>query len=107
MALDHQDKITKSLALAGKEIITLIHIIKASGDRFSAQEYSVTAWENEFQRFSLWADNLGLHHRGHSSLDYRLREATILESLVQGLLTDLQSSLQDRKQFISKLMTSQ
>lgn len=27
---------------------------------------------NEQQRFGLWARNLGLYHRGHNSLDYRL-----------------------------------
>ena len=55
------------------------------------------AWRYESQRFTLWADNLGLHHRGHSSLDYRLRESYILQEYVSGLLGDLKSSLDDRE----------
>ena len=108
MMIEHgSDKSMENLALMGKEINSLFHIVEASGDRFFERDVSVVAWENEFQRFRLWADNLGLHHRGHSSLDYRLREADILEGLVRGLLNDLQRSLHDSKLFILQLMASQ
>lgn len=59
--------------------------------------FSLAAWKHEADRFELWANNLGLHHRGHSSLDYRLREATALQDIIGGLLDDLKTNLEERK----------
>lgn len=65
--------------------------------------YSLAAWEHEADRFGLWANNLGLYHRGHSSLDYRLREAAALERIIGGLLDDLKTSLEERMSKISNV----
>jgi hypothetical protein len=48
---------------------------------------------NEHQRFELWANSLGLYHRGHSSLDYRLRDSVPLLAYSSGLLHDLEVGL--------------
>ncbi|ODM22487.1 hypothetical protein SI65_00075 [Aspergillus cristatus] len=48
---------------------------------------------NEQQRFELWATNLGLYHGGHSSLDYRFRDASIIFEYTRGLLRELESIL--------------
>lgn len=56
------------------------------------------ALENESQRFHLWATNLGLYHTGHSSLDYRFRDAPLVYSFAQKLLKDLERYL-----FIGKI----
>ncbi|CAI7606272.1 unnamed protein product [Penicillium pancosmium] len=48
---------------------------------------------NEQQRFQLWARNLGLYHRGHSSLDYRFRDSSFLFEYAFGLLRDLQKAI--------------
>lgn len=47
------------------------------------------AFDNEMQRFELWARNLGLYTGGHSSLDYRFRDAQLLFDHTLGLLEDL------------------
>ncbi|KAB8349465.1 hypothetical protein FH972_023492 [Carpinus fangiana] len=49
--------------------------------------YDVVA--EEFTRFKLWSGNIGLLHRGHASLDYRLRDAPFVERFVRDLLNDL------------------
>jgi hypothetical protein len=105
MWLDQGDnQSAQSLFLVGKKIVNLFCTIEASEDRFCEEKYSTVAWQNEYQRFNLWADNLGLHHHGHSSLDYRLREAAILKNLVSGLLLDLERSLHNCKLFILQLI---
>ncbi|KAK3389728.1 hypothetical protein B0H63DRAFT_464231 [Podospora didyma] len=52
---------------------------------------------SESQRFSLWAHSLGLHRRGHASLDYRVRDALVvklrLEDILSGLRDDLDGLL--------------
>ncbi|CAG8015090.1 unnamed protein product [Penicillium olsonii] len=55
---------------------------------------------NELQRFEVWAINLGLYHRGHSSFDYRCRDAPRIFSYALCLLHDLDRELQ---QFQSSL----
>lgn len=56
-----------------------------------------TTLEHEAERFELWAVNLGLHHFGHSSLDYRLREVDLLQDTFRTLLIDLEKSLMQSK----------
>ncbi|CAG7925272.1 unnamed protein product [Penicillium olsonii] len=55
---------------------------------------------NELQRFEVWAINLGLYHRGHSSFDYRCRDSPRIFSYALCLLHDLDRELQ---QFQSSL----
>ena len=48
---------------------------------------------NESQRFGLWAKNIGLYDSGHSSLDYRFRDAPSTFEYARQLLVDLKKSL--------------
>lgn len=48
---------------------------------------------NEQERFQLWARNLGLYQRGHSSLDYRLRDSNFIFEYALGLLCGLEQTL--------------
>ena len=89
------------LAVVGKEIHQLFEVLSRSNLEDGLEGYSTAAWEHEAERFGLWANNLGLHHRGHSSLDYRLREADALKRLIGNLLDDLKTSLHERKQILS------
>ena len=59
------------------------------------------AVRNESERFDLWTNNLGLLQSGHSSLDYRFRDAPLLYNFAQKLLCDVERYL-----FISKSTTS-
>jgi hypothetical protein len=52
--------------------------------------------EIQIQRFQLWANNLNLFHEAHGSLDYRLRDAPSIQSLVQKLLQELLQCLNHR-----------
>lgn len=106
--LEDDNKSASDLAFVGAEIVNLFRRpLELSETWIVDPKYSAAAWRNESQRFDLWADNLGLHHHGHSSLQYRLRESTILESLVTGLLNDLRKSLHDRKLLIVQTKMSQ
>jgi hypothetical protein len=49
----------------------------------------------EQQRFSLWAKNLGLFQHGHSSLDYRLRDADLIKDFILEILDDLNEYLSE------------
>jgi hypothetical protein len=48
---------------------------------------------SEEQRFKLWAHSLGLHKQGHSSLDYRVRDAVAVKSRLAGILAELKEHL--------------
>lgn len=48
---------------------------------------------NESQRFGLWAKNLGLYGLGHSSLDYRFRDAPAVYQYTYHLLVNLEKSV--------------
>ncbi|KAL8364658.1 hypothetical protein RB595_003778 [Gaeumannomyces hyphopodioides] len=47
----------------------------------------------EEQRFRLWAHSLGLHQKGHSSLDYRVRDAIVVRRSLADVLGDLKENL--------------
>ena len=49
------------------------------------------------QRYELWAGNLGLYQSGHSSLDYRFRDAPSIHTLTFRLLTHLEETLSTSK----------
>ncbi|KAJ4353861.1 uncharacterized protein N0V89_005591 [Didymosphaeria variabile] len=51
------------------------------------------ALQDEFGRFRVWSGNLGVLQKGHSSLDYRLRDAPLLSDEVTKLLKELQENL--------------
>ena len=48
---------------------------------------------NESQRFGLWAKNLGLYGLGHSSLDYRFRDAPVVYQYTRHLLVNLEKTV--------------
>ncbi|KAI9763315.1 MAG: hypothetical protein M1839_006520 [Geoglossum umbratile] len=60
-----------------------------------SDQIQVVQIEDEFGRFRVWAANIGALQKGHSSLDYRLREAPLVQENVQKLLKELHSCLQE------------
>lgn len=50
---------------------------------------------SEEQRFRLWAHSLGLHNLGHSSLDYRVRDAVAVKSRLADILAELKEHLEN------------
>lgn len=69
----------------------------ANSDSISSleNEVPVHAWTDELGRFRVWAANIGAHQQGLSSLDYRLRDASHIQSQISRLLTALEESLID------------
>jgi hypothetical protein len=60
--------------------------------------YLNTSWcedvEEAFGRFRVWTGNLGALAKGHSALDWRLRDADVMRSTVLSLLVELQNTLE-------------
>jgi len=53
------------------------------------------ALEDEIGRFRVWAGNLGALQKGHSSLDYRLRDSPVLSNNALKLLHELEHNLNE------------
>ena len=53
------------------------------------------ALEDEQGRFRVWSGNLGALQKGHSSLDYRLRDSPLLQTNVLKLLNELGTNLSE------------
>ncbi|OCK75825.1 hypothetical protein K432DRAFT_408695 [Lepidopterella palustris CBS 459.81] len=53
------------------------------------------ALEDEYGRFRVWSGNLGALQKGHSSLDYRLRDSPLLQKNVLKLLHELRTNLSE------------
>jgi hypothetical protein len=51
----------------------------------------------QFEKFELWALNLGLNAPGHGSLDYRLRDWEVANDIVRRLLEDVRDALADSR----------
>ncbi|KAI0968544.1 hypothetical protein F4678DRAFT_474322 [Xylaria arbuscula] len=49
----------------------------------------------EEERFRLWARSLGLNQAGHASLDYRVRDASVVRTSLADLLTELNDHLEN------------
>ncbi|EXJ70239.1 uncharacterized protein A1O5_06307 [Cladophialophora psammophila CBS 110553] len=56
--------------------------------------------QQQRERLVLWTSNLGATHLGHSSLDYRLRQADVVRDAIEAFLNDLCESLLECKEFL-------
>lgn len=57
----------------------------------------VSAYEEireEFGRFKVWTGNLGALAKGHSALDWRLRDADVMRSTLLSIFEELQNTLE-------------
>lgn len=57
--------------------------------------------EDEFGRLRVWSGNLGALQKGHSSLDYRLRDSPLLSSNTLKLLKELEDNLSEAIAIVS------
>jgi hypothetical protein len=72
-----------------------------SGDHRFATQISLVDVEDELGRFRVWAGNIGAIQVGHSSLEYRLRGASLVLQNVFKLLGELKSVLHEITSVIS------
>ena len=59
------------------------------------------ALEDEIGRFRVWSGNLGALQKGHSSLDYRLRDSPLLSSNALKFLEELQDNIKEAYDIVS------
>lgn len=96
MSFDDTAGSAKTLAAVGFDIIRLFNAFESA----TIKDYQGLEADNfveQQQRFELWANNIGLHQRGHASLDYRLRDAPAIHQYCQTLLEDLAKTLETCK----------
>lgn len=77
-----------------KQFAASLDLVRDGGDEVTV---SRSEFINEAQRFDLWAVNLGLFLKGHSSLDYRFRDSPPLLRYADVLLRGLETSLKQCK----------
>jgi hypothetical protein len=92
--LSIMDAPNDTLASVGQDIRS--HFVRLQ----TSQAINEAKWaklDHEMQRFELWARNLGLFTGGHSSLDYRFRDAQLVFDHSLSLLRDLAKLLTQGK----------
>ncbi|KIX08476.1 uncharacterized protein Z518_03132 [Rhinocladiella mackenziei CBS 650.93] len=67
-----------------------------------ADEVHTDSWVDELGRLRIWAANIGAHQTGHSSLDYRLRDASHIRAQTIKLLERLRRTLEDANEFLTE-----
>ena len=85
-----------SLTDIGHKILALFNlvILRLKTANANLEGVEERAINNEYERFDLWAINLGLYQTGHDSLDYRLRDAEAIRTYTERLLLELHRSVQ-------------
>lgn len=61
------------------------------------QEWPKNLFLAQFDRFELWAVNLGLFVMGHGSLDYRIRDSESMKESIYMMIESLNRSLDEGK----------
>lgn len=70
----------------------LVDALLTSDDKW-AEQITRDAVEDEFGRLRVWSGNLGALQKGHSSLDYRLRDSPLLSGNAIKFLEELNQNL--------------
>jgi hypothetical protein len=73
----------------------------STGDRKWAHAIDQEALEDEIGRFRVWAGNLGALQKGHSSLDYRLRDSPVSNTNTLKLLKELETNINEAYAVVS------
>lgn len=68
------------------------------------QEWPTNLFRAQFDRFELWAVNLGLFVMGHGSLDYRIRDSESMRESIYKMIQNLNRSLDDGKTSLTNLL---
>lgn len=68
------------------------------------QEWPANLFRAQFDRFELWAVNLGLFVMGHGSLDYRIRDSESMRESIYKMIQNLNRSLDDGKSLLISIL---
>jgi O-acetyl-ADP-ribose deacetylase (regulator of RNase III) len=88
-------QIRLATASCARSFSLLAHALKESSDASYREMIAAEALADEQGRFRVWAGNLGALQKGHSSLDYRLRDSPLLLENVLKFLEELQNALSE------------
>ena len=91
-------RIEEKLSVLGQDARTgfqrTLYTLERSSVEVKAQ-LDTAAVQSEYQRFMLWATNLGIFQKDHSSLEYRLRDNEVIRSFTMSLLASLIDALKE------------
>ena len=79
----------------------LFNALDASDSEKWAKSIDREALEDEMGRFRVWCGNLGALQKGHSSLEYRLRDSPLLSSNTLKFLEELEENLKEAFAIVS------
>lgn len=79
---------------------TLVNALVTCDARWKEQ-LDQDSLEDEFGRFRVWSGNLGALQKGHSSLDYRLRDSPLLSGNALKFLEELTNNLNEALAIVS------
>lgn len=89
------------LRISSKSILELFQdlteALQGSSNLDYHRDIPIRDLDNEFQRFRLWASNLGVFALGHASLEYRFRDASALKIWALDTLNELVDQLRQRE----------
>ena len=91
-------RVEEDLSLLGQNAETEFLISLETLDKSSVEvkaQVEIVDLRSEYQRFLLWATNLGLFQKNHSSLEYRLQDNEVIRSFTRSLLTSLIDALKE------------
>ena len=94
----------QTLAAIGQRIYGSFDLLEQAARSHVYEDAFSSALANQFQRFSLWAKSLGLYDLGHSSLDYRFRDAPTVNEYTRKMLYDLEKSIYQSMSAILRLL---
>jgi hypothetical protein len=78
----------------------LSHALISSNDKWS-DSIQHDGLQDEIGRFRVWSGNLGALQKGHSSLDYRLRDSPLLSTNALQFLKELESNVNEARAIVS------
>ncbi|KAJ5915595.1 hypothetical protein N7466_011528 [Penicillium verhagenii] len=85
-----------AIADRATEVVVLLEKWRTS---FSPASSSIDEAENQLFRFNLWASNNSIFESRRASMDWRLRNAPLIQSAMEDLLDDLKISLSGKSQY--------
>ena len=94
----------QTLAAIGQRIYGSFHVLEKAARSHVYEDAFSFALVNQFQRFGLWAKSLGLYDLGHSSLDYRFRDAPTVHEYTRKMLGDLEKSIYQSMPAIPRIL---
>lgn len=88
-------------ALNVRSFQNLVNTLITSNDKWRDQ-LNQESLEDEFGRLRVWSGNLGALQKGHSSLDYRLRDSPLLSGNALKFLEELNHNLNEACAIVSE-----